>query len=142
MRIRYMCVNSYDGIYAENKTDPDRVVISWNTTRYGASSDVARFQMILFRNGTIQFNWNGFVNLANFSPTCGLGNGEGRCLDVTSELAAGKSIRFIPTTEVSDVGYAKQIVSYVNETLTVTTPLAGSRGDDVSKRLLVVLIQV
>jgi len=34
-------VNSYDGISAENKTNPDRVVISWNTTRYGASSDVA-----------------------------------------------------------------------------------------------------
>ena len=124
-------VNAYDGIYAENKTDPDRVVISWNATRYGASSDVARFQMILFRNGTIQFNWDGFVNLANFSPTCGLGNGEGRYLEVTSELAASKSIRFIPTTEVSDVGYAKQIVSYVNETLTVITPLTGSVGDDV-----------
>ncbi|MDI6904019.1 MAG: hypothetical protein QMD13_00785 [Candidatus Bathyarchaeia archaeon] len=124
-------VNSYDGIYAENKTGPDRVVISWNTTRYGASSDVARFQMILFRNGTIQFNWNDFVNLANFSPTCGLGNGEGRYLDVTSELAANKSIRFIPTTEMSDVGYAKHGVCYVNETLTVTTPLTGSVGDDV-----------
>jgi hypothetical protein len=124
-------VNSYDGIYAENKTGPDRVVISWNATRYGASSDVACFQMILFRNGTIQFNWDGFVNLANFSPTCGLGNGEGRYLDVTPELAADKSIQFIPTTEVSDVGYAKQIVSYANETLTVTTPLTGSVGDDV-----------
>ena len=124
-------VNSYDGIYAENKTDPDRVILSWNTTRYGASSDVARFQMVLFRNGTIQFNWDGFVNLANFSPTCGLGNGEGVYLDVTSELAADKSIRFTPTTEVSDVGYAKQVVSYVNETLTTTTPLTGSVGDDV-----------
>ncbi|MEM3829013.1 MAG: hypothetical protein QXP36_07365 [Conexivisphaerales archaeon] len=124
-------VNSYDGIYAENKTGPDRVVIIWNATRYGASSDIARFQMVLFRNGTIQFNWDGFVNLANFTPTCGLGNGEGKYLDVTSELAASKSIRFIPTTKVLNVGYAKQVVSYANETLTATVPLTGSRGDDV-----------
>lgn len=124
-------VNSYDGIYAENKTDPDRVVFSWNATRYGASSDVARFQMVLFRNGTIQFNWDGFINLPNFTPTCGLGNGEGRYLDVTSELAAYKSIRFTPKSQISDLGYAKREVGYVNETLSVTTPLTGSRGDDV-----------
>ncbi len=64
--------NPDDGIYAENKTD--RVVIHWRATRIGASSDRIEMQLIIFQNGTIQFNWNDIVNLGNFSPTCGLGN--------------------------------------------------------------------
>lgn len=65
-------VNADDGIYAENKTD--RVVFYWKTTRYGASADKIKMQLVLFQDGTIQFNWDGVVNLDNFSPTCGLGN--------------------------------------------------------------------
>jgi hypothetical protein len=65
-------VNADDGIYAENMTD--RVVFYWKATRYGASGDTIKMQLVLFQNGTIQFNWGDIVNLANFSPTCGLGN--------------------------------------------------------------------
>jgi len=117
------------GIFAENKTSPNRVVIRWNTTRYGASSDIAQFQSVLFSNGTIQFNWDVFVNLPNFSFTSGIGNGLGKYIDVTSDLAANKSIRFTPIQR--EVGYANHVTTYLNETLTVTTPLSGSRGDDV-----------
>jgi len=104
-------VNSYDGIYAENKTNPDRVVFYWRTTRYGDSSDMANFQLVLFSNGTIQFNWVDFTNLADFSPTSGMGKGDGTLIDITSEIADNKSTRFIHNA----FDYVLEVVNQISD---------------------------
>lgn len=58
------------GVYVDVYSD--FVVITWEATRYGASADSIKFQILLYKNGNIQISLDDASNIANFSPTMGL----------------------------------------------------------------------
>jgi len=71
-------------------------VITWETTRYGASGDSIKFQAILYRNGDIRFNIDNSTNFNSFTPTLGISKGNSvNYIDITNERAAGKSWLFL-----------------------------------------------
>lgn len=81
---------STPGVYVDSYTD--RVIITWEATRFGASADSIMFQALLFRNGTIRVSINGATNFANFSPTIGASGGDGRSwYDITPKSGASKT---------------------------------------------------
>ena len=53
------------------------MVITWEATRFFASSDSIKFQVVLFKNGDIRISINGATNFGNFSPTIGISKGDG-----------------------------------------------------------------
>jgi len=85
---------SEPGVYVDNYSD--RFVITWETTRYGDSSDSIKFQAILYRNGDVRINIDNATNFADFTPTLGISKGDGsRYIDITSERDTNKSWLFL-----------------------------------------------
>jgi hypothetical protein len=82
------------GVYVDKYSD--HFVITWETTRYGASGDSIKFQAILHRNGDVRFNVNNATNFNNFTPTLGISKGNSaNYIDITNERATGKSWLFL-----------------------------------------------
>lgn len=74
----------------------DHFVITWETTRYGDSSDSIKFQTILYRNGDIRINIDNATNFADFTPTLGISKGDNtNYIDVTAERDISKSWLFL-----------------------------------------------
>lgn len=84
---------STPGAYVDGYAD--RMIITWETTRYGASADSIKFQVILYRNGDVRFNIDNATNFSNFTPTLGLSKGDNtNYIDITNERNTQKSWLF------------------------------------------------
>jgi len=82
------------GVYVDKYSD--HFVITWETTRYGATRDSIKFQAILYRNGDVRFNIDNSTNFSSFTPTLGISKGNGvNYIDITNERATGKSWLFL-----------------------------------------------
>ena len=85
---------SEPGAYVDSYSD--HFVITWETTRYGDSSDSIKFQTILYRNGDIRINIDNATNFADFTPTLGISKGDNtNYIDVTAERDISKSWLFL-----------------------------------------------
>jgi hypothetical protein len=51
------------------------IVITWEATRYGDSSDSIKFQAVLYKSGNIRISINDATNFADFTPTLGISKG-------------------------------------------------------------------
>lgn len=84
---------SNPGIYIDKYSD--HMIITWETTRFKASSDSIKFQAILYRNGDLRFNIDNATNFANFTPTLGISKGDNtNYIDITNEGDTRKSWLF------------------------------------------------
>ena len=82
------------GVYIDGYSD--HFVITWETTRYGASRDSIKFQAILYRNGDVQLNIDNSTNFNSFTPTLGISKGDNvNYVDITNERATQKSWLFL-----------------------------------------------
>jgi hypothetical protein len=82
------------GVYVDKYSD--HFVITWETTRYGASGDSIKFQAILYRNGDVRFNIDNATNFNSFTPTLGISKGNSvNYIDITNERTTGKSWLFL-----------------------------------------------
>ncbi|MEE9324864.1 MAG: hypothetical protein V3U90_04870 [Dehalococcoidia bacterium] len=55
--------------------DPDRVIFDWNTSRAKYLDHQASFQLVLFSDGLIRFNYKHISSMHFFKPTVGVGSG-------------------------------------------------------------------
>jgi hypothetical protein len=84
---------STPGVYVDRY--PDRMMITWETTRYGAAADSIKFQAILYRNGDVSYNIDNATNFSSFTPTLGISKGDNtNYVDITNERSAQKSWLF------------------------------------------------
>jgi len=78
------------GVYVDRYSD--QMVITWETTRHGATANSIKFQAILYRNGDIRFNIDNSTNFSNFTPTLGISKGDSiNYFDITNENSSQKS---------------------------------------------------
>lgn len=95
------------GIYVDSS--PDKVVITWEVTKYGDNTDSIKFQVVLYPNGDIRINIDDATNFADFSPTLGISKGDGvNYIDITAEKGTNKSWIF----SLSGSSYTKTAVEY------------------------------
>jgi hypothetical protein len=104
------------GVYVDEYSD--HFVITWETTRYGASGDSIKFQAILYGNGDVRFNIDNSTNFNNFTPTLGISKGDNvNYFDITNERNAEKSWLFLlrkytPNEPTSTVGAEESRETY------------------------------
>jgi len=104
------------GVYVDRYAD--HFVITWETTRYGASGDSIKFQAILYSNGDIRFNIDNSTNFNNFTPTLGISKSDNvNYVDITSERNTQKSWLFLlrkytPNEPTSTVGSEESEETY------------------------------
>lgn len=95
---------STPGVYVDNMQQYGCVVITWEATRYGSSSDSIKFQVVLASDGTIRISINSATNFANFSPTLGISKGTTiDFIDITGEKGTGKTWNFL--YDINDLFY-------------------------------------
>jgi hypothetical protein len=118
------------GVYVDEYAD--NVVITWEVTRYGNSSDSIKFQVILYSNGNIRINIDNATNFLNFYPTMGISSGDGAWyFDITGEKENNRSwlFRSTPAMYIEKVNPGTTVVDARNDTdtmVTITTNQAGS----------------
>lgn len=112
------------GVYIDEYSD--HFVITWETTRYGASGDSIKFQAILYRNGDVRFNIDNSTSFNNFTPTLGISKGDNvNYFDITNERNAEKSWLFLlrkytPNEPTSTVGPEESQETYGNYRFDIT----------------------
>ncbi|MDI6814038.1 MAG: Ig-like domain-containing protein, partial [Desulfitobacteriaceae bacterium] len=93
---------STPGVYVDGYSN--KIVITWEATRYGGRADSIKFQAVLFRNGDIQLSIAEATNLRRFSPTLGISKGDGiNYIDITGERATCKTWKFTMPAAAADV---------------------------------------
>jgi|GEM_PF-1861810 len=99
-------LNSYyqGGVFVQHKTGPERIVVQWRSETfpgagYGRAND---FEVVLFQDGTIRFDYKSFDGNAASDFGSGISRGDGvNYLSVTDSFGdvptlSGRSFRFDP----------------------------------------------
>lgn len=96
----------YGGVYVQHKTNSERVVIEWQTESYTEEGSYRpnNFEVVLFRDGTINFNYN-TIDTAFFKDYgSGISKGDGSAsLNLTASYGnvstlAALSFLYVPNT--------------------------------------------
>lgn len=96
------------GVFVQHKTDPERVVIEWQTETYDEESlsVVNTFEVVLFKNSNIRIDYKTFNTAAGMDFGSGLAFGGGISLSLTSAVGnvfnlAGRSFLFTGSPKIS-----------------------------------------
>ncbi|MBK5276001.1 MAG: chitobiase/beta-hexosaminidase C-terminal domain-containing protein, partial [Desulfuromonadales bacterium] len=117
----------YGGVFIQHKTNPDeRVVIEWQTETF-TDEDYSlpnNFEVVLFRNGTIRFDYNYFTTTNGWDYYSGISKGNGTYYDITTPFGnvsalGGSSYTFTDTT-------APKSTVRINNGVTYTTSSAAT----------------
>lgn len=76
--------NYYGGVFIQHKTNPERVVIEWQTETFSEerSSLPNNFEVVLFRSGGIRFDYNSFATMTGGDFGSGISKGDGTYYDI------------------------------------------------------------
>ena len=93
----------YGGVFIQHKTDPERIVIEWQTETWSDEGSFLpnNFEAVLFPNGTIRFDYQTFSAATAADFGSGISQDDGtHYLSLTSsygnvQTLGGKSFRFI-----------------------------------------------
>ena len=94
----------YGGVFIEHKTNPERVVIEWNTETYAEEGLYSpnNFAVVLYPDGTIRFDYKSFTTESGMDSGSGISRGDGSAAtDITSQFGnvftlSGRSFLFAP----------------------------------------------
>ncbi len=94
------------GVFIQHKTNPERIVIEWQAETYTEEGESVpnSFEVVIFQNGNIRFDYQGFTTQAGADAGSGISRGDGSAsLNLTTEYGnvftlAGRSFLFTPST--------------------------------------------
>ena len=101
----------YGGVYVQHKTNPERVVIEWQTETYTDEGEYRpnRFEILLYQDGGIRFDYNSFDPSVGKDFGSGISAGDGTShLGISENFGnaftlAGRSFLFSPLQRLLQV---------------------------------------
>ena len=101
----------YGGVYVQHKTNPERVVIEWQTETYTDEGEYRpnQFEILLYQDGVIRFDYNSFDPSVGKDFGSGVSTGDGTSfLSITENFGrsftlAGRSFLFSPLQRLFQV---------------------------------------